>query len=167
MASTFGGAFDRLPVDVQGGIIRSLKIRKVDYSAGLSGQRWKQAKVILVGDRPGNGGRLLPANHHHTPFYSTKNSSLWLNKQLVEAEIHENDLFWINAYDMDGTPSSHSHLEGWPSDPVIIALGGNAARWLKAGGFDHEQFYHPQAWKRFRSSEPYPLIDRLKEICST
>lgn len=162
MASIYGGGFDRLDMNLQKSILSSLRHRRANYVQGLAGVRWDGVAVILVGDRPGNGAKKLPANHHHTPFYSTKNSSLWLNKLLVEAGFHENSFFWINSADLHGTPSSYHHLEHW-NNPRIIALGGNASKWLGAGGYKHEQVWHPQAWKRFRNAEPYPLIDMLRE----
>lgn len=162
MASIFGGAFDRLDEHLQKSILSSLRHRRANYAQALAGVRWPEMRVILVGDRPGNGAKLLPANHHHTPFYSTKNSSLWLNRLLVEEGVLENSLFWINSADMHGTPSSYDHLENWHS-PKIIALGGNASKWLAKGGYAHEQVWHPQAWKRFKNGERYPLIELLHQ----
>jgi hypothetical protein len=163
VASTFGAAFDKLPHKIQQELCRSLVLRKNNYCAGLAGKRWKQTKVILVGDRPGPGAKKLPMGHHHTPFYSTKNSSLWLNKQLVEIGVHENDLFWMNSADMHGVPTHPSHLDGW-NNPTIIALGGNASKWLEEHNKAHTKVHHPQAWKRFHSADPYPLIGYLQLI---
>lgn len=122
--------------------------------------------VVLVGDRPGPGAPKDPS-YHHTPFYSTKNSSAWLNCLLLKERIPEDRLLWINAYDKDGVPNDPTILLNLrPSN--IIALGGNAAKWLKgACGLEAGQFvetYHPQYWKRFRSSERYPLLDILKGL---
>lgn len=160
-ASIFGAAFDRLPVETQRGITTSLRIRKNAYLAALRGERWN-VKVVLVGDRPGNGAKLLPANHHHTPFYSTKNSSLWLNRQLIEAQIDEDKLVWMNAADMHGTPFSIELAQDWLGDPLVVALGGNAEKWLKSGGIECVKVHHPQAWKRFHSKQEYPLIPLLR-----
>jgi len=163
VASTFGASFDKLEHGLQRSIIASLGVRRKNYCAGLSGKRWQGVKAIIVGDQPGPGAKKLPANHHHTPFYSTKNSSLWLNKQLVEIGVHENDLFWLNCADLNGVPTSASHLEGW-NNPSFIALGNNASRWLDTHGKRHFKVFHPQAWKRFRSSEPYPLLGHLQQL---
>jgi hypothetical protein len=161
-ASIFGAAFDRLPIETQLGITESLRARKNAYLAALRGERWR-VKAILVGDRPGNGARLLPADHHHTPFHSTKNSSLWLNRQLVEAKIDETQLVWLNAANMHGAPFPVELARGWLGDPLVVALGGNAERWLKGGGIECIKVYHPQAWKRFHSKQEYPLIPLLRK----
>jgi hypothetical protein len=166
VASTFGAAFDRLEKPVRAEYTRMMLLRRKNYSSGLAGTRWS-AKVILVGDKPGNGAFKLPANHHHTPFYSTRNSSLWLNKQLLEAGIQEVDIFWLNAADMHGTPTHPMHLYDW-GDAKIIALGGAAEAWIKKSGKKVDaKVHHPSAWKRFHSKEAYPLIDLLKQYCST
>lgn len=169
MASTFGAAFDKLPQRVQWGIIESLRIRKDHYTRGLLGHRPTSVKIAIVGDRPGPGAMKLPANHHHTPFYSTKNSSLWLNRQLVEAGVDEACLFWVNAYDLHGKPTHSSHMSSWPNLRHVFLLGGNAVKWyVKEAAHcvprfvETEHFFHPQAWKRFRSREAYPLIEALK-----
>lgn len=158
--SIFGAAFDKLPVETQRGITSSLRIRKNAYLAALRGERWN-VKVVLVGDRPGNGAKLLPANHHHTPFYSTKNSSLWLNRQLFEAGVDEDKLVWMNAADLHGVPFPIELAQGWLGNPLVVALGGNAEKWLRGGNIDHTKVHHPQAWKRFHSKKEYPLIPLL------
>lgn len=164
VASTFGAAFDKLSHETQRSIIKSLNWRKQTYCAGLAGYRRPDGvKVILVGDRPGNGAKKLSVGHHHTPFYSTKNSSLWLNKMLVEAGVNEKDLYWLNSADMHGVPTDPIHLEHW-GNPTIIALGGNASAWLTQHGKTHIKVHHPQAWKRFHSSEPYPLLGYLQQL---
>jgi hypothetical protein len=163
--SVFGAAFDRLPKEEQWAYAARLKTRKINHARGLSGHRWP-VKAVLVGEKPGNGARNLPANFHHTPFYSTKNSSLWLNTLLLRTGINEEHLFWINSADMDGVPASTSHLQGW-GDAEIIALGGAAEKWISGAGMTCARFYHPQAWKRFRSKEEYPLIAFLQKTCST
>lgn len=163
VASTFGAAFDKLDHGLQRSIIASLGLRRKNYCAGLAGQRWAQCRVIMVGDRPGPGAKKLPATHHHTPFYSTKNSSLWLNKRLVEIGVHENDLFWLNSADLNGVPTHPSHLEGW-HDVKLVALGNNASAWLDSHQKEHFKVQHPQAWKRFHSSDPYPLLGHLQQL---
>lgn len=164
-SSTFGAAFDRLARDEQRAFFLQMRTRKLNYMSGLAGKRW-EAQAILVGEKPGNGAKVQPPGFHHTPFYSSKNSSLWLNLLLLRAGIKEEQLFWINSADMNGVPSSTSHLEGW-GGAKIIALGNLAEKWISSAGKSCTKFYHPQAWKRFHSKEEYPLIAHLKEICST
>lgn len=164
-APIFGAAFERLSKEEQRAFFAQMKTRKFNHARGLSGHRWP-VKAILVGEKPGNGARKMPANFHHTPFYSTKNSSLWLNTLLIRAGVSEEHLFWINSADMDGVPASTTHLQGW-GDARVIALGNLAEKWVSGVGLRCEKFYHPQAWKRFHSKEEYPLVSFLKESCST
>jgi len=121
-------------------------------------------RVVIVGDRPGPGAPTDPS-YHHTPFYSTKHCSGWLNALLLKEGIPEERLLWLNAFDKDGNPTSAEQLTRL-CPAAIVALGGNAAKWLtSAVGLRSDQFvetYHPQYWKRFRSKERYPLLDILK-----
>jgi len=172
VASLYGGQYDRLTREMQQKMYFQLALRKDNYASGLAGQRW-DAKFILVGDRPGPGASKMPANWHHTPFYSTRNSSFWMNKQLIEAGIPENNLFWLNSADMHGVPTNPGHLLGWGAGCRLVALGGAAAKWigsqLKTAGLpvQYEKEWHPAAWKRFHSKTPYPLIPLLQAPRST
>ena len=158
-------AFDRLPLETRQGILDELGVRVARYISALNHEPLK-AKVIIVGDRPGPSAP-TDTNYHHTPFYSVKHCSGWLNVQLYERGIREKDLLWINAADRLGNPTDPSILKGNTSllGLRIISLGGNAARWCaKDCKMGSEMFHHPQYWKRFRNKEPYPLLDRLAEI---
>jgi hypothetical protein len=158
-------AFSRLPLERRKAILDGLMVRKQRYISALNREPLK-AKVIIVGDRPGPAAPTDP-DYHHTPFYSIKHCSGWLNALLQERDISENDLLWLNAADRLGNPTDPRILKDNVSllGLHIISLGGNAQRWLakdcKQGS---EMIYHPQYWKRFRNKEPYPLIDRLAEI---
>lgn len=168
MQRPFGAAFERLDKEMQRSYFKRMGHRRIIYKSALAGGR-RPVVAILVGDRPGNGGRKLPPNHHHTPFYSSKNCSLWLNLLLIEAGIPETSLFWVNAYNLEGEPTHPSHVYHWKDNPPILALGGNAEKWVNQHTDPMyrgpcEKFFHPQAWKRFHSKEPYPLIERLKEL---
>lgn len=137
----------------------------------LKGKEKPAGKVVLVGDRPGPAAPLEP-DYHHTPFYSTKHCSGWLNTLLFKSGIEESDLIWINAFDKDGNPTDYKVLERvTPTDfyiggpAPIIALGGNAAKWLKKGGYDNfVQTTHPQYHKRFRNSEQYELPELILDF---
>lgn len=166
MASIFGAAFDKLEKDVQRELIANLMTRKKRYMKAMGGGSVK-TKVILLGDTPGPG-RPTHSNYHHTPFYSTKNSSLWVNCLLRDHRIPECDLLWFNTTLADGTKLDASIvkrcLEG---NPVVISLGGNAKKWLEhnLSGYPLTAgVFHPQAWKRFHSKEHYPLIDILEQM---
>lgn len=165
--SAFGAAFDRLDRDTQMGICKRLSLRKSRYRTAMAGGT-KHAEVVLLGDTPGPQ-RLTAPGYHHTPFYSTKNSSLWLNLLLTQQHIPETSLLWFNTTLADGSTLDpailKAHLEV-AAPPEVICLGANAEKWLRATQIEHpyHKVHHPQAWKRFHSSQPYPLIDLLKSL---
>lgn len=164
-ASIFGAAFDKLPSLTQEDIRRQLTIRKFRYLRALKRGYDGGIKAVIIGDTPGPG-RPNDPRYHHTPFYSTKNSSLWLNQQLVEAKIDESHLLWFNAKLADGTDLPDHHLtDVLRLNPRIICLGNNAEVWVRrvAPTSVYTKVFHPQYAKRFRSKEPYALIDILKE----
>jgi hypothetical protein len=117
-------------------------------------------KFLLVGDRPGPSAPQTD-NYHHTPFYSTKYCSGWLNSALFLEGIDENNLVWVNSADWRGNPTRASILEHVVVDQ-IIALGGAAASWCKKVGAPFVSVYHPQFHKRFKSAERYALLDILR-----
>lgn len=130
---------------------------------------WGGGKVMIIGDRPGPSAPLEP-DYHHTPFYSMKHCSGWLNRLLFNSGVDERDLIWLNAYDKDGEPHDHEIVERLlpPLDDFIIpiiTLGSNAAKWLRSDGYEgFTEVKHPQYWKRFKSQERYELVDRINEF---
>ena len=116
-------------------------------------------KAFIVGERTSHPEK----NKYHAPFCSTKACSGWLNKLLCEAGIDEKALFWVNALDNDGTPidlaAMHTHLQ----PGRVFALGKVAERQLSVYNVTYTAFAHPQYWKRFKSKQPYPLIQALQE----
>lgn len=168
MASIFGAAFDKLPDETQRNIRFALQVRKHRYTQAMR-RGYSPTKVVLLGDTPGPG-RPSTLGYHHTPFYSTKNSSLWLNKLLVEHRVNEQNLLWFNTTLADGTALDPIHLSDVSKlckKPAVICLGGAAERWLKDTAKWDGQYikvHHPQAWKRFHSKDPYPLLGHLQHI---
>ena len=166
-ASIFGAAYDKLPSSTQEGIRRALLIRRFRYLQAIQQRGYSgETKAVIIGDTPGPGRPTQP-NYHHTPFYSTKNSSLWLNRQLVEAGIDEKHLLWFNAQLADGTYLPGHHLKDLAHiNPRVFVLGGNAEMWVRrvAPHLPYTKVFHPQYAKRFRSKEPYELIDLLKKV---
>jgi hypothetical protein len=159
--------FKDLTAEEKSQVEKNLEIRKARYEKYVLADR-KPAdivKLIIVGDRPGPAAPKDPS-YHHTPFYSTKHCSGWLNALLLKEGIDESDLLWINAFDKDGNPSSHDVLELTPPDLLscIIALGNNASRWLKENGWFHFKIDHPQFHKRFKNSERYELPDLIRSV---
>ena len=166
--STFGAAFDKLPHEIQRDICARLNIRRKLYLAALkcTNEYTTGIKVVIIGDTPGPG-RPNDPNFHHTPFYSTKNSSLWLNRQLTEAGIPEKSLLWFNAVHANGDELDPFCIRPFAAEGAkIVVLGGNAEKWFKSNfhGHSYTKVYHPQFAKRFRSTEPYALIEHLKQI---
>lgn len=122
-----------------------------------------RGRTLLVGDRPAPSAPDDP-DFHYTPFGAITGSSLWLNLQLHHAEIPESQLAWVNAADLHGTVADHAVLRArWLR---VVALGGNANRWVLKAGLPkaHVHVMHPQAWKRFHAREPYPLITLLRRV---
>ncbi len=149
-------AFDRLDAPTRAALIFRTAFRQARFVAK---EIPTKGSVLLVGDRPAPDA---PDDNtfHYTPFGALKHSSLWLNLQLHNAGIPEERLYWTNAFNHRGEPSNYQVLD---TEAQIIALGGNANRWVCSGTqiYGHWLVQHPQAWKRFRSSEPYPLIEYL------
>lgn len=115
-------------------------------------------KILLVGDKPGPGTPLL---QRRVPFCTDKHCSGWLNKLLPLAE---EQLRWVNSADEFGIETPFDRLKLFLPCDNVIALGGNASRWLTKLGIKHHVQFHPQYWKRFRHNEPYPLIELLRQL---
>lgn len=122
-----------------------------------SAGRWS-AKIALVGDMFAE--RKDSDSFYQWPFasFNRMGCSQWLAKQLQTADVHERDLVWVNS-----DQPMRRFIENHPTSK-IVALGGTAATVLAKMGVEHEAVEHPQAWKRFHSSNPYPLIKLLKEM---
>lgn len=118
--------------------------------------------TLLVGERPGvaRSGELK----HRLPFvtFTRSGCALWLTEQLEVAGVPESDLYWINAYDALGIPTSSDFVSALEPN-LIVALGDLAERWCRAAELTHVAVPHPQYWKRFRAREDYPLLGILKE----
>jgi len=156
-------SFDKLDIMEKNSVIIRLEQRRYFWMLARAGELVARDSVLLVGDRPGPAAPKDPY-YHHTPFYSTKHCSGWLNLQLEAEKITENKLVWVNSADEKGNDYDIKLVNN-VKPKTIIALGGNAKRWLIKNGVKkfHEQ-YHPQYWKRFHNKERYPLLDLLKKL---
>jgi hypothetical protein len=144
----------------QRNVAKRLVLRKKIYLSLLATQSISP-DIIIVGDRPGPAAPTEP-NYHHTPFYSTKYCSGWLNAGLELHEIPENRLAWVNAYSCSGEPLDYNLVDRlYPR--WIFALGNNALKWIAGRSNQVMKFDHPQYHKRFKNKEEYPLFDYLKE----
>lgn len=126
---------------------------------------WSPGEVtLIVGDR--HGPSIQPYKLEYNLAFcdmAKAGSSYWLSDKLSEAEIPEEKLYWINAYDKDDRPTSAEFVNRL-SPITILTLGDSAAEWCKANRLRYEPFKHPQYHKRFHYNTPYSLINRLKEI---
>lgn len=122
-----------------------------------------RVSALLVAERPGVARR--GSLKHRLPFvtFSGMGCGLWLAEQLENAEIPENTLYWINAYDAVNAPTSHEFLSAL-QPPVVIALGKLGARWCADAGVEKfEEVPDPQYWKRFHRQKRYRLLNILQE----
>lgn len=114
--------------------------------------------TLMVGERV--NGNTSP--HNDWPFVAEGESSLWLAQQLDLAEVSEQELYWINAMDADEAETNPSFIKGLIPDRVI-ALGKSAEIWckrnIKTKNLPVHAVPHPAFWKRFHSTERYPLHD--------
>lgn len=115
---------------------------------------WREGKSIAL-----IGHEMSVSRSRDLPFTGSSGSSPWLADQLEGAKVSEADLYWANAYHC-GEAQRLDWL-GWLSPRKVIALGSVAAATLALRGINHVQVPHPQFWKRFHFSKPYPLLRQL------
>lgn len=152
-------------LDPQGkeAVLQRLLLRKKIYLNACQGIKECADPILLIGDRPGPSAP-KDLDYHHTPFYSVKHCSGWLNAALHLEQIPEHRIVWINSADKDGIATDVSIVERI-SPKSIIALGGNASTWLKVNGVNEYILHsHPQYHKRFRNAFRYSLLDDLKAL---
>lgn len=115
------------------------------------------AKAIIVGERFAD--QKDNDALYQWPFgsFSGAGCSRWLAEQLDGADIHEKDLLWVNADQPLSWINSYTY-----AGTKVFALGNEATKALNMAAVPHEFVQHPQAWKRFRHNDPYPLIDMLR-----
>lgn len=125
-----------------------------------SGTTNDDACVLLVGDVYGerkNGDPL-----YQWPFSSfvSQGCSHWLTKRLIEANISERHLAWVNSNEL----KRFIETESLKQFDRIIALGDKAQRALAPVTLTFRHANHPQHAKRFHHNESYKLIDLIKEV---
>jgi hypothetical protein len=125
---------------------------------------WRPGRsILLIGERFGGSG----AGRWHFPFVSLRRSgcSAWFAEQLEAGGVGEQLLYWVDAY-ASGARDEDQLDPGFLDrlrPRAIFALGSIAAEWCVSyvGRAGWQRFDHPQHWKRFRNSTPYPLIQEL------
>lgn len=119
----------------------------------------KQGIICLVGD---SFAAHKDEDHlYQWPFasFSGQGCSRWLTDHLNEADLGEELIFWINA----DQPHLGRELAGRGSR--TIALGAEAMKKLSSAGVNYlGAVEHPQAWKRFKAGQEYPLARMIKDI---
>lgn len=125
--------------------------------APIGSGAFKQQNIMLVGEQTSHP----EVNKYHLPFCSLKACSGWLNGLLEDAGIPEDQLFWVNALDNDGSEVDLASLHGLLMPRLVVALGNVARDQLTKRRIQHEHVPHPQYWKRFRNKQVYPLIPLL------
>lgn len=121
--------------------------------------------IALIADRPTDKNLPAAFSKPNWPYCSNAKDgvSLWLAGELEAAEIPEERLYWQNAYDRYGKPTSAAALNDYPPR-AVICLGKNAHAWattnIEAGTrIDH--VFNPQHW-RTHGGSTYPLIGLLR-----
>lgn len=126
-------------------------------SIGFGIGSFRRRNILIVGESPGKN-----SFGFNTPFVGS-GSGIWLLKQLEDAEIQEDDLYWINAKNGFGDTATQDFIEKlFPRR--IITLGNIAKEWASnlADKFEVIHSPHPQYWRRFKSKQPYPFLQLLK-----
>lgn len=116
------------------------------------------ARVAIVGESFGQIKNEDPLYQWPFASFSNVGCSRWLAQQLHDGGIPERKLLWVNSDQLE-----------WGGQDVlggkkVITLGDQAAK--ICARFSHDvvgQHFHPQAWKRFKAGQAYPLISQLKE----
>lgn len=118
---------------------------------------FKPGNILIVGDTANNP----IIDNIDLPFVHWDGCSPWLAMQLDYAGIPETELYWVNGFRLDGGIQSKDFLDDL-KPRLIVALGEEAARWCEIADLKHIRVEHPQYWKRFRTADPYPLVNLLR-----
>ncbi len=141
-------------------VIEAQRLLHIFHPADLVSVGNLSAPVLLVGEE------LAAIKNQDTlyqwPFasFSGLGCSRWLTEKLDRAGISEKHLLWVNA-DQD-------LLRLYPANKRVVTLGVVTRETLlklrlAAPPVIHSA-PHPQVWRRFHASEPYPLPDLLHRL---
>jgi hypothetical protein len=111
------------------------------------------ASYLFVGERGAN-----PQATHDLPFFSSVNSSRYLNDAIAAAGFNEGEIAFINAYKHDKTPNVIPR-----NFKTVVALGGHASAVCNQQHIRHRFVYHPQYWKRFHSPKVDEYVRMLRK----
>lgn len=95
------------------------------------------------------------------PWVDLGNSSHYLNTVLWDAGFQENELVFINAKKLDGSPNDPVQVAA-ELGLTVIALGGVASKAMRK--YPHYSLAHPAYWKRFHSSKRNEYVEQFRKI---
>jgi hypothetical protein len=106
------------------------------------------------------------------PWVSLTGSSHYLYTCLQDAGYLEQEIAFVNAFDLQGKPVNLRVVEDVTMPRVVIALGSKAgrearrmlARTTMAHGMPFHEVAHPAYWKRFQSKHRQQYVDELRRI---
>jgi hypothetical protein len=150
----------KLPADVRDRVLTRYRLRLKTKATIGAGNYKPGIRVLMIGEQTSHPEKFAL----HIPFCSVKACSGWLNTHLQAAEIPEEEMFWLNALDNDGSYVDLGQHYNFLQPTHVVALGTIAHKRLMFYGIEHEWFTHPQHHRRFKHSEPYPAITFLKKI---
>lgn len=135
--------------------IKLAKLTNAPFGAGA----FIKNNVLILGEQSAKPEMDL----NQLPFCSIKHCSGWLNKILDVYDIPEEQLFWLNVLNNDGSIVDLIKIIDVITPRCIIALGGIAQKQCFIQNIECIKCFHPQYWKRFKSKEKYPLVEILKK----
>ena len=125
-----------------------------------------EGNILIVGERTSGPTDI---NGPDRVFVGTRRGSCspWLNRLLCEAEIPEQQLYWVNAQARDGTDNFGVEFINHLRPRAIVTLGKVATQWAENHAPASANIYscqHPQYHKRFRAKEHYSAIEILHRL---
>ena len=135
----------------------------VPHQAGWRTAGSLLGKVALVGEAFASPSEHDPAYQWPFSSFSDSGCSQWLTRQLVQAKVPEQSLFWVNA-DHPQLDDVLQTLIAYNPDIYLVTLGAKADRQLRGLGLHAAQAPHPQYWKRFHHHDQYPLLPLLQRL---
>lgn len=135
------------------------------HSTVLPTVGWLDASVAIMGEAFGSHKDCDPLQQYPFVSFSGHGCSRWLTSHLLQAEVSERSLVWLNAnFDRQHI----SDFLGQTRIKAIFALGVEASRAASdidvPNGVIVHHVNHPQHAKRFR--KPFELADQLSTYLS-
>jgi hypothetical protein len=118
------------------------------------------APILLVGDK--FSAQKSGDCEYQWPFGSLVDAgcSSWITHKLIEGNISEDELCWVNADELTTSSVDYDLLH----NKTIITLGTLAYLKLSEMGVVHLRVEHPRWHKRFQHDKPYALVTIIQDI---